>query len=290
MSENLHEDSRNKIKSLEQRKAYKSALKEEFINNSDNSDETNKECLPSFASYTKTSKILCKFCKTESLNYLSFQIHLKSKQHVDTVKIIRDSYNKQNLIEEKRNLEKIKKIKEDETNLLSKRQGRGTMYMDEKIEILDTEYKHNDEMNNEIALKAGLMHKLPLDFFDDGIKRKEFIKEESKNIKSQNLEKYKEITKNEQNKFMEEARKMDIELNCGDSSSNFADKIEPENLYNINKEFNGSITTTTNSKFMINRDIKYEGSKQSENLLTDRVIGKLELMKQRINERKQRLQ
>jgi thymidine kinase len=79
---------RDDFRQEEQRKNYKAALKDEFASEA---QEISSQ-LPSFAQYTNTSKILCKFCKNESLNYQMFQIHLKSTQHLKTVKLVKETY------------------------------------------------------------------------------------------------------------------------------------------------------------------------------------------------------
>jgi hypothetical protein len=79
---------RDDFRQEEQRKNYKAALKDEFASEA---QEISSQ-LPSFAQYTNTSKILCKFCKNESLNYQMFQIHLKSTLHLKTVKLVKETY------------------------------------------------------------------------------------------------------------------------------------------------------------------------------------------------------
>ena len=253
---------RQKLKEEEQRKLYKAALKAEFMNEDFKGQErVDVGCeQPSFANYTNISTILCKFCKIESQDYSAFQIHSRSLQHVNNIQIARDSYNK--IEKEAKKKSDLKKLTEDnDDNLLGKKKARGVIYFDEKVEIINPGEHFQ-------------MHNLPADFFDDANKRGEFAKNEAKNTKLKDLEAYRNLNKDQLKNFMNEARQFDNEI-----ETNMWEEFIPKTTV-LQKA--GDET----SKSKVLDDIKKRQNGQ-ENI--DRVKSRLELMKAKLNEKKQKL-
>ena len=82
MHSGYYTEAKHDIKEVEQRKAYKNALKAEFTEKiAANDPEGFKKPLPFYARYTKTATIYCKYCKTQSLDYAAFKKHVESEKH-----------------------------------------------------------------------------------------------------------------------------------------------------------------------------------------------------------------
>lgn len=300
--------SKDDIKEIEQRKAYKAALKAEFEDKiASNDPDGFKKPLPFFARYTKTATIYCKYCKTQSLDNATFKIHIDSEKHKENLEKVKDAYARGKGVGGKEGDDEDRPQMEDEDDdeYLKKRAKRGTMYMDEKVEILNplSEITRDEDLNLGINTAASKFKKqgksggffgkedsdfikskkknglyidsLPSDFFDDDEKRRAYAKESHKNFDDEMQEYYKEKISSEIDNFLTEAR-----------------MIDPELVTNI---------ITTGNDLEENSGMEIESlKKRSDTLMkqvndnsscsvTDRVKNKLELMKQKLAERKNRI-
>jgi hypothetical protein len=131
---------------------------------------------------------------------------LSSPIHQRTVKLIKETYESEDrkslATKEAQAKADQRALQEEGSEFLGKREARGTLYTDEKIEILNPldermymEKVQKGEMELLTLNRGGAsglgVGSLPADFFDDGVRRSQFVREAEKNMPKGYVQEYK---------------------------------------------------------------------------------------------------